>query len=105
MQHIYKGYPARIGVLASLPSNNSWKILENNNSGHWSVHENDLNAYQMSEKVLQSGGKKGFLFYKLDDNIDDFVNPRQTCMHWYEVCACIIFCLLLKTIENAYKCA
>ena len=85
LQHVYKGYPARIGVLAKLPTNNTWKILENNNSGHWSVHDSDLNAYRVSEKVMQEHGRQGFLLHRLDDNVDSFVNPRLKCNAWYEV--------------------
>ena len=81
----YHGYPAKIGY-AIRGSNGTMRTQEHPQSGQWSVKTDRPNAYRVDSKQLQSfHGKKGHIFYRLENNAPSFVNARQKCRDWYEV--------------------
>ena len=84
LHSLYKGFPVHMGF-AARGNNSRVHAIEDPNSGQWSTNSSRPNAYRVSERALQSHGLEGRLFYKLDDNDDDFVIPRMKCNRWYEV--------------------
>ncbi|XP_078573089.1 uncharacterized protein LOC144859950 [Branchiostoma floridae x Branchiostoma japonicum] len=73
-------YPARIGYVTRLPLYD----VEDPNSGEWSRHAGEANAYRMERKVSPTTGRLGRVIYQLDDNDNNYVNPRRACQDWYE---------------------
>ncbi|XP_035689728.1 fibrillin-2-like [Branchiostoma floridae] len=65
-------YPARIGYVIRLPLYD----VEDPNSGEWSRHAGEANAYRMERKVSPTTGRLGRVIYQLDDNDNSYVNPR-----------------------------
>ncbi|CAH1228499.1 MUC4 [Branchiostoma lanceolatum] len=74
------GYPARIGYAVRTAS--STYSIEDPNSAWWSRSNNDINAYRVSQKVSQTTGKQGQIFYQVDNNGDDYINARLACDNW-----------------------
>ena len=76
-------YPAYIGyAVVKEPDNyNRW---EDDNSGQWSDNPEDLNAYRVDTKILQSG-QKGRLAFKLDSMDATYINYEFKCQQWFEV--------------------
>ncbi|XP_019617091.1 PREDICTED: mucin-like protein [Branchiostoma belcheri] len=74
------GYPARIGYMVRTAS--SSYAIEDPNSAWWSFSNNDVNAYRMSQKVSPTTGKRGQIFYQVDNNGDDYINPKLACDNW-----------------------
>ncbi len=84
LQLLYYGYPDRIGQVRQ-GRDHRVHATEDANSGHWSVLPDMPNAYRASQKLLQGHGRKGMLIYRVDNNDENYYNPRKRCRDWYEV--------------------
>ena len=84
LQLLHKGYPARVGY-AIYTSTGTAHYEEDLNSAEWSVHPDRLNVYRLDRHA--TGSLEGFLFYQLDDNPENFLNPKKSCTDWYNVSA------------------
>ena len=86
IQLVYdQGYPMRIGFVVEKPDGSSVGE-ETLNSGKWSTDMVSWNVYRSDRDQMQTfHNMTGEAVFRLDDNGEQYMNPRKTCADWHQV--------------------